>query len=164
MGTSTVNESELIRLTMVDFFSNEILVNNLVKPSVAMLHYNTKYSGVSRSDMVGAERSRTCMFGRDAARQQLMRFVGPETTVIVHGGQNDFTALRWIHPRVVDTFIVAGYQHAKIEGGRSLKNLCSLNLGRQVQAGKKGHCSLEDARATRELTHWFMKDIPARLN
>lgn len=161
MGTSTLNEPELIRLSAVDYFSNETLIDSLVKPSMAMLHYNTKYSGVTRTDMIAAERSRTCIFGRDAARKRLMRFVGPETTVIVHGGQNDLTALRWIHPQIVDTFILAGYDSSKPEGGRSLKNLCSRNLGREVQVGKKGHCSLEDARATRELAHWFMEQIPS---
>lgn len=163
MGTSALNEPELIRLTAVDFFSNQVLVDSLVKPSVAMLHYNTKYSGVSRSDMVGAERSRTCIFGRNAARERLMHFVGPDTTVIVHGGQSDFTALRWIHPKIVDTFILAGYQYGTIEGGRSLKNLSLRRAGRQVQGGKKGHCSLEDARATRELAHWFMEQIPSNV-
>lgn len=150
MGTFALNEPELIRLTAVDFFSNEVLVSDLVKPSVAMLHYNTKYSGVSRSDMVGAERSRTCIFGRDAARERFMYFLGPDTTISVHGGQSDFTAIRWITPKVVDTSMLAGYEHGKIEGGRSLMNLSFRKPVDRCRLVRKGHFSLKDARATRE--------------
>ena len=161
MGTASNGEPELIRLTAVDYFNNEILIDHLVKPSIPMLHYNTKYSGVSRSDMIKAERTRTCIFGRDAALKQLWRYAGPETIVIVHGGQNDFTSLRWIHPKIIDTFTLSSYEYGKVEGGRSLKNLSLQRLGRKIQMGKRGHCSLEDARACRELAHWFAEQIPS---
>jgi RNA exonuclease 1 len=42
MGTAASGESELIRVTMVDYFSDEILVDNLVEPGVRMLHLNTR--------------------------------------------------------------------------------------------------------------------------
>ncbi|KAL2012096.1 hypothetical protein VTN00DRAFT_4814 [Thermoascus crustaceus] len=108
MGTSAHGESELIRLTAVDYFTGETLIDSLVYPSVPMRHFNTRYSGVTRGMIEAARRKRTCLMGRDAARQQLWRFVGPETIVVVHGGNNDFLALRWIHTRVVDTFLVEG--------------------------------------------------------
>ena len=161
MGTASSGEPELIRLTAVDYFNNEILIDNLVKPSIPMQHYNTKYSGVSRSDMIKAERTSTCIFGRDAALKQLWRYVGPDTFVIVHGGHNDFTSLRWIHPKIIDTFTLSSYEYGKVDGGRSLKNLSLQRLGRKIQMGRGGHCSLEDARACRELAHWFAEQIPS---
>lgn len=166
MGTSTLGESELIRLTAVDFFSGAVLIDSLVSPTVSMAHFNTRYSGVSAADMRHAVKARTCIFGRDAARELLWQFVGPDTVVVVHGGNGDFGSLRWIHERVVDSFILEGYCGEKTVGGRSLKNLCAVNLGMQVQVAKKGsagHDSHEDAMAARELVVQWMKGIPDTL-
>lgn len=39
----------------------------------------------------------------------------------------------------------------------SLKTLTLVKLGREIQnAAKKGHCSLEDAIATRDIVHWYI--------
>ena len=66
--------------------------------------------------------------GRDVARQAVFQYVGPSTIVIGHGAQN--------HP-----------------DGMSLKALAMKQLGRVIQVGKKGHDSLEDALAARDLIH-----------
>lgn len=179
MGTSTRGEKELIRLTAVDFFTGEVLVDSLVYPSVPMQHFNTRYSGVTRGMLEAARRKKTCIMGRDAARQRLWRYVGPETIVVVHGGHNDFLALRWIHLRVVDTFLVARAAREKkkkkqqqqqqeqqpdADGvaekrGLSLKDLADAILGWQIQRGKQGHCSLEDALACRALADWYVWNL-----
>jgi len=159
MGTAISGESEIIRITVVDFFTQEVLVDRLVQPSIPMRHYNTRFSGVTASDMRNAVRNRTCIFGRDKARQQVWQFIGPGTVVVVHGGQNDLSALRWMHPLVIDTLILESYGEP-IGGGRSLKNLCLKRLGWVVQNGR-GHCSHEDALACRELVHWLAGQIPA---
>lgn len=106
MGTNKNNGSELIRITLVDYFSSTVLLDSLVIPDVPMLHYNTKYSGVRWEDMAEARRTRNCIFGRDAARAAVWRFVGPETIVVAHSGNNDLRALRWIHHNVLDTNLV----------------------------------------------------------
>lgn len=158
MGTAKSGEPQLIRLTLVDFFTGETLIDSLVKPSVPMSHYNTKYSGVTAADMRKAESSGSCIRGRDAAREHIWKYVGPETIVIMHGGQNDLCALRWIHLTVIDSFLLERFV-SPVEGGKSLKNLSSRRLGRVIQKGK-GHCSLEDALACRELVHWHSCQIP----
>lgn len=161
MGMSREGESELIRITAVDFFSGHILVDNLVFPSVPMHHYNTKYSGVSRGAMNSAVKARSCIFGRDAARAELWEHIGPDTIVVVHGGQNDLVSLQWIHGNVIDTFILESYTGIKAAGGHSLKNLCKTRLGVSIQdKGRLGHCSLEDAMACRELLHHWAMQIP----
>ena len=109
MGTATNSEVELICLTAVDFFTGSILIDNLVYPSIPMAHYNTRYSGVFTSQINSALRNGTAMLGRDRARAALLEYIGPDTVVIVHGGRSDFEALRWIHPHVIDTFILEGY-------------------------------------------------------
>ena len=106
MGTSKSGDSELIRISLVDHFTSEVLIDQLVFPSVWMRHLNSKYSGVTWADMNEARSRRTCIFGRDKARRKVWEYVGPETVVIGHSLNNDLGALRWIHRRVVDTFLI----------------------------------------------------------
>ena len=47
MGTADDGEMELIRLTMIDYFSSETFIDSLVFPSVKMFHYNTRFSRVT---------------------------------------------------------------------------------------------------------------------
>jgi RNA exonuclease 1 len=194
MGTAANGDSELIRLTLVDFFSEEILVDNIVLPDVPMLHLNTKYSGVTWADMRNAQRKRTGLDGKAGARQAVWKYVGPDTIVVGHGVQNDLRSLRLIHKRVVDSFVT---EHARVKakeaeeevlrldmiaqgltkpedeelgekskeaaeekqkkkkgGAMSLKTLAKKYLDRDIQKGNKGHDSLEDAIAARDIVHY----------
>jgi len=162
MGVSRAGESELIRVSAVEYFTGTSLVDALVMPSVPIANFNTKYSGVSASDMELALHSGKCILGRDAARFLLCGFVGPETVVVTHGGCSDFTVLRWMHQKTADTHIVEKLveREVPLKGGLSLKSLCQELLGREVQSKKKiGHCSKEDALAARELMHWYVSHI-----
>lgn len=158
IGTAKSGNSELIRLTAVDFFTLEPLIDTLVQPNVPKQHYNTRYSGVTAAAMREAVKEKSCLFGRDAARKELMKLISMDTIVVVHGGHNDFSALRWSHPAVIDTFILEGYR-GEIKCGRSLKALCSGLLNIDIQKGK-GHDSYEDAVACRELVHHWTEMIP----
>lgn len=157
MGISFTGESELIRVSVVDYFSGERLIDGLVYPRVGMQHFNTRYSGVTRGMMETARRRGEVMAGRDDARQAVWRFVGRDTVVVVHGGKADLMALRWIHGRVIDTFLVEG-RRINRQGGekRSLKYLTEVMLGRRIQGGC--HDSVEDAMAARELVHWYVEN------
>jgi RNA exonuclease 1 len=106
MGTSISNEIELIRLTVIDYFTSDILIDSLVWPDVKMQSLNTRFSGVTWGQLNNARRSGECILGRDRARKAVYRFVGPETVVVAHGGDNDFNSLRWIHGLVVDTRLI----------------------------------------------------------
>ncbi|ETS02633.1 hypothetical protein M419DRAFT_78663 [Trichoderma reesei RUT C-30] len=106
MGTAITGESELIRVSAVDYFSGKVLLDKLVYPDIKMLHYNTRYSGVTRQDMEDARRTRSCLFGRASARRALWEFIDPDTIVIGHGANSDLTCLRWIHPVIIDTHLV----------------------------------------------------------
>lgn len=159
MGVSKIGEPELIRVTAVDLFTRATLIDNLVSPSVPMAHFSTRYSGVTWTDMDKARRARTCFFGRDSAREALWKFVDQDTIVVAHSGYNDLNALRWLHSRVIDTFMLERYTGVKMDGGHSLKNLCNKRLGLSIQNGL-GHDSLEDALACRELLHWWASSIP----
>jgi DNA polymerase III epsilon subunit-like protein len=106
MGTAINGESELIRVSVTDMSTRKILLNTLVYPSVPMEHYNTKYSGVTRAQMEEARRNKQCLKGTPAARAAVLQWIGPQTIVVGHSVWNDFAALRWIHPRVVDTHVL----------------------------------------------------------
>ncbi|PNP39142.1 hypothetical protein TGAMA5MH_08994 [Trichoderma gamsii] len=214
MGTASTGETELIRVSAVDYFSGAVLLDSLVYPDVKMIHYNTRYSGITRPQMENARRARTCLFGRAKAREALWKFIGPNTVVIGHGANSDFSSLRWIHPVIIDTFIVEknnrpveednkdnkkdnnkresegkedgkqveespevpisattaidgnedGQNNSKEKvnppnqprqrGGLSLKALAKERLGRDIQLSHKGHDSVEDSIAARDILHW----------
>jgi len=237
MGTGLSGDSELIRVTLIDYFSSETLVDSLVYPDVPMQHYNTRFSGVSRKDMEIAVKTGNCIKGRNNALMAIWQFIGPQTVVVAHSGNNDLSSLRWIHPTMFDTHLVeymiakAGKdkeeqeklerealeqqkfdqmmpleqlkylelkekeleqekEKEKVEpvepvepatppagspgkpadgrqqpkprkpkgsGALSLKTLSREKLGRDIQmAGNKGHDSLEDAIAARDIAHWIV--------
>lgn len=106
MGTAITGDTELIRLSAIDYLTGEVLINNLVQPDQQMLHLNTKYSGVTFPQLNEARRKRACLIGKAGAREALWRFVGPHTALVGHGVHNDLRALRWIHPTVVDSYMI----------------------------------------------------------
>ncbi|KAL7905700.1 ribonuclease H-like domain-containing protein [Trichoderma velutinum] len=196
MGTASTGESELIRVSAVDYFSGKVLLDKLVYPDIKMIHFNTRFSGVTRQDMENARRTRSCLMGRSSARKALWEFIGPNTIVIGHGANSDFTSLRWIHPVIIDTYLVEkanqppeedkqdkqmeqtsealavdeelqkdeastpqgpdekGPAAPKQRGGLSLKALAKERLGRDIQIRGKGHDSVEDSIAARDILHW----------
>ncbi|KAM0414721.1 hypothetical protein ACHAPT_013438 [Fusarium lateritium] len=153
MGVATSGDSELIRLTLIDYFSGEILFDKLVWPEVSLSHLNTRFSGVTWKSMNAARKARSCIFGKKKAREQIWKFVNSKTIVIGHSTNSDLNALRWIHPRVIDTQIVESNASSE-RTGLSLKSLSLKRLQRAIQAKGKGHDSLEDALAARDLLHW----------
>jgi RNA exonuclease 1 len=160
MGTALSGESEIIRITMVDFFNQEILLDSLVQPSIPMKHYNTRFSGVYSVRYEGHGQKPDLHFrSRHGPAAGVAVCRARQLSLLFHDGHNDLSALRLIHPLIIDTFILESYGEAVV-GGRSLKNLCLRRLGRVIQNGK-GHCSREDALACRELVHWLAKQIPA---
>ncbi|KAK1749695.1 hypothetical protein QBC47DRAFT_395496 [Echria macrotheca] len=137
MGTARDGESELIRVTIIDYFSGTTLLDSLVYPDVPMLHYNTKYSGIRAGDMEKARRSRECIFGKTAARAAIFRYVGPATVVIGHGMQSDLVSLRWIHHRVVDSFLLeSGIRQAQKEAEEKAKKKEETKVEEKAQEGQ----------------------------
>ena len=84
MGTAESGDSELIRITLIDYFSSAVLVDNLVYPDVKIANYNTRYSGVTRRDMNDSLTNGKCLRGKKGAREAVWRFVGRDTVVVGH--------------------------------------------------------------------------------
>jgi RNA exonuclease 1 len=110
MGTAASGDPELIRVTLIDYFSEEVLVDNLVDPDVRMQHLNTRYSGVSWADLKNARIKGVCLSGKSGARQAIWRYIGTDTIVVGHGLSNDMRSLRWIHTTVVDSLLVESHR------------------------------------------------------
>ncbi|RMJ24180.1 Exonuc_X-T protein [Aspergillus sp. HF37] len=155
MGTSFAGDAELIRISAVDYFSGRVLVDSLVYPAVAMAHFNTRYSGVTRGMLETARRDNACLHGRDEARTAVWQFVGPHTVLVMHGGKADLLALRWIHGQAIDTYMVESGRDMGSQK-RSLRSLAEGMLGWRIQGGE--HDSVEDARACRGVVHWYVEN------
>ena len=157
MGINARGDQELVRMSAVDYFTGEVLIDTLVWPSMRMMHLNTRYSGVTWPMLYRARETGNCVNGRLGALERIWEFVGPATTLIMHGGRADLISLRWIHKNVIDTVEL---ESRRVQGlhYRTLKRLSAALLKRQIQC-RYGHDSLEDAVATRDLVHWYVENL-----
>lgn len=150
----TVHGLELIRLTATSWPSGTPLLDILVRPLGEVLDLNTRWSGVSASQLTNAPslpspldislpgdaeklkgtKRLHVVESPEAARELLLRFLTPRTPVIGHGLENDLNAVRLIHPTVIDTALLFPHQ-AGLPYRHALRTLVSLHLGRTIQAG-----------------------------
>ncbi|KAF3940059.1 hypothetical protein ABW19_dt0209612 [Dactylella cylindrospora] len=168
MATNRFDQPELIKMTVIDLFTKEVLIDSLVKPLVKVKHMLTSIHGISYKDIMAASKAGAAINGRDAAREKIFEFVGPETIVLVHGGTNDFTCLRWFHLNIMDTQEVES-RIKRIgddelddwldDEGTGLEPICRLRTGVRIRCGSGKHDSLEDAMACRELGVWYASNL-----
>jgi len=151
MGTATSGDSELIRVTLIDYFTEAILIDKLVYPDVPMSHLNTKYSGVTWADMNKAQRAGTLLQGRAAARREIWKYVGPGTVVVGHGVSNDLRSLRWIHVFVADSFVTE-FDRVKLKEAEEKAAAEKEAKEKQAEEASKGM----DAQATASTTDEVM--------
>ncbi|KAL7270860.1 hypothetical protein RUND412_006421 [Rhizina undulata] len=103
MGQSFIGENEIIRVSLIDYFTGEILIDSLVLPMNEITDYRTPSSGVTETDMNDAVIAAKFINGRETALRMIWNYVGPQTVVVVHGGANDLRDLKWIHGDIVDS-------------------------------------------------------------
>ncbi|KAK6532614.1 hypothetical protein TWF281_006796 [Arthrobotrys megalospora] len=177
MATNRFDQPELIKLTLVDVFTQEVLIDAIVKPLAKIKNMITHIHGITYKDIVSASNAGTAILGRDAAREKIFEFVGPETMVFVHGGTNDFLCLRWVHKAIVDTQEIES--RVKRIGddelddwlddeGTGLEAMCRLITGMRIRSGRTKygdgvHDSLEDAMACRELGIWYANNLKGEI-
>ncbi|NXQ27319.1 I20L2 protein, partial [Alaudala cheleensis] len=139
--------SSLARCSIVSY-EGDVLYDEYVRPEEPIVDYRTRWSGIRRHHMVKAVPFRR-------AQQQVLRILAGKV-VVGHSIHNDFKALRYYHPKAFtrDTSQIPLLNH---RGGFpenmtiSLKRLTKALLNQDIQVGKRGHSSVEDARATMEL-------------
>ncbi|KAG6362904.1 hypothetical protein INS49_007999 [Diaporthe citri] len=104
-----------VAISAVDYFTAEVLVDKLVFPDDPLLSYNSRFSGVNHAQMTRAKSMGDCFLGISAARGAIWKFIGPDTIVVAHSGQNDLNSLRWLHGNIVDTQLVESLPVMKLE-------------------------------------------------
>jgi RNA exonuclease 1 len=147
MGTAIDIEQELIRVTVIDYFTGEKLVDSLVWPDIHMEHYNTRWSGVTRQAIKEARKKGECLLGGAAARKEVFKFVGPKTIVVGHDLKGDLSSLRWIHYKIVDTHVLESDKRKREEVEKAAQ-----------EAGKENESALEQIESLKNALEEVVKE------
>ncbi|XP_038166876.1 interferon-stimulated 20 kDa exonuclease-like 2 [Arvicola amphibius] len=139
--------SSLARCSIVNY-NGDVLYDDYVLPPCHIVDYRTRWSGIRKCHMAKATPFKI-------ARSQILKILKGKI-VIGHAIHNDYKALQYFHPKSLtrDTSqIPLLNQKAGCPENvtLSLKHLTKKLLHRDIQAGKSGHSSVEDAQATMEL-------------
>ncbi|KAK2525046.1 hypothetical protein Q9233_009093 [Columba guinea] len=139
--------SALARCSIVGY-GGDVLYDRYVRPAAPIVDYRTRWSGIRRHHMLNA-----VPFG--SAQREILRILAGKV-VVGHAIYNDFKALKYFHPKEL-TRDTSKIPLLNRRGGFpenvaiSLKRLVKELLHKDIQVGKSGHSSVEDARATMEL-------------
>lgn len=131
---------EMIRLTIVDFFTSRTMFDEIIQPIGQVIDLNTQFSGVSEID-----KNKSLTYHEAMARVISPGLINSKTILIGHGLENDLNVMRITHKNIIDTAILYSKGKFKI----SLKNLAFEFLSRKIQTGE--HDSSEDAIAAMDV-------------
>ncbi|XP_050988437.1 interferon-stimulated 20 kDa exonuclease-like 2 isoform X2 [Labeo rohita] len=139
--------NELARCSIVTY-EGDVIYDKYIKPLDPVTDFRTRWSGIRRQDLLHA-------IPFDQAQKEIVKIMTGKV-VVGHAIHNDFKALKYFHPacQTRDTARIpllnqkAGLPvHEMV----SLKRLAKAILKKDIQNGKGGHSSVEDAKATMEL-------------
>ena len=137
----TLHGFALVKVSVVDI-NGTIVYDTLVKPDAEVIDYNTRFSGITASDLANVSTTL-----RDV-QNDLISFIHAQTILIGHGLENDLRALKLLHTTVIDTCAV--YPHyLGFPFRSSLKKLATLVLQEEIQV--RAHDSVQDARTVLDL-------------
>lgn len=139
--------NQLARCSIVSY-EGDVVYDKFIKPSVPVTDYRTRWSGIRHRDLFKATPF-------TQARKEILKLIMGKV-VIGHAVYNDFKVLGYSHPASLtrDTSRIpllnkkAGFAETDCA---SLKRLTKAIFNRDIQTGRKGHSSVEDAKATMEL-------------
>jgi len=129
---------ELTRISIIDDEEN-IIYDELVKPSNPIVDYLTEFSGITESDLAKVDTELSDV------QQILKKWLTQSTIIVGHSLENDLMAMKLIHQRVIDTSVLFPNRNSK----HSLKYLCSRYLKVSIQISS--HDSVQDATAALRL-------------
>jgi DNA polymerase III epsilon subunit-like protein/RNA recognition motif-containing protein len=149
MGDGLVDQ--LIQLTAIDYFSGEVLISALVKPTLDIRQWRTNIHGVSHGMILQADRDGTALRDVSHARELLFSFMDKSTILVGHALHHDLNVLKIAHDSCVDSEILvkAAINRPGQNTGTGLKKLCDSLMGLGVQT-MANHSCLEDSFAARE--------------
>ncbi|XP_068109661.1 interferon-stimulated 20 kDa exonuclease-like 2 [Hyperolius riggenbachi] len=139
--------SALARCSIVSYHG-DVVYDNYIRPANPITDYRTKWSGIRREHLINAIPFVT-------AQKEILKILRGKI-VIGHAIHNDYKALGYFHPKEMtrDTSKIpslnrkAGFPEKEIV---SLKRLAKQLLHKDIQTGRGGHSSVEDAKTTMEL-------------
>src|SRR5579862_4331735 len=99
--------SEVVHLSVVDYLTGEVLIYSLVRTMERVTDWRTPWSGVTRGAMADAISRGEALDGLRGARAELFKYIDAETVLIGHGLHHDLNELKVLHPRVVDSAVLA---------------------------------------------------------
>lgn len=139
--------SEVARCSILDHQGN-VLYDKYVRPCQLVTDFRTRWSGIQRHHLRNATPF-------TEAREEILSILEGKV-VVGHAIYHDFKVLDIIHPAhmVRDTSttqLLSSLVGLPRRRCTSLKLLSSKLLDRKIQAGNRGHCSVEDARASLDL-------------
>ncbi|KAI9999905.1 hypothetical protein NQD34_011748 [Periophthalmus magnuspinnatus] len=139
--------SQLARCSIVSY-DGDVVYDKFIRPLLPITDYRTRWSGIRKSDLYGA-------MPYDQARKEILKLLVGKV-LIGHAIHNDLRVLNYNHPKALirDTSRIpllnakAGFPEHQ---PASLKRLTKAIFNQDIQTGRKGHSSVEDAKATMEL-------------
>ncbi|KAE9400271.1 hypothetical protein BT96DRAFT_1018956 [Gymnopus androsaceus JB14] len=174
----TEDGKELTRVCMIDYDTQGVVYDRLVKPSKPVIDYLTRWSGITAEALATATTTFTEAqtdvlrllspvlpappkpnpFSTKKASPSSETQMTPLTPILIgHSLESDLKSLKIAHPLCVDTALI--YSHPR---GRPLKPglawLTKKWCGREIQVrGEGGHDPEEDARAAMDLVRKKVK-------
>lgn len=144
--------SEAILLCVTEYVSGAVIINKYVSPPEMITTMRSTVHGVSRKTLNIAIGNGEALDGWKGAREELWKYIDGDTILIGHALENDLNALRLIHPRIVDSGILAKKTVDISWRSFGLRILCEELLDIEFRQNKGGiHDCLEDVLATREV-------------
>ncbi|XP_012937712.1 RNA exonuclease 1 homolog, partial [Aplysia californica] len=145
---------ELARVTVIGDDCG-VVYESLVRPDTDILDYNTRFSGITESDMRGVT---TTLRGVQAV---MLSMVSDKTILMGHSLESDLVALKLVHSTVVDTSIAFPHRLG-LPYKRALRHLMVDFLQKIIQADEGGHDSKEDAVSCMQLMLYKVKEDAKR--
>ncbi len=147
-------KSELARVSIVDEALN-CIYDTLVKPDKPVTDYRTKFSGIDQ------EMLKDVTVNLSEVQQKILELVPSGSILIGHSLDNDFHALKFSHPFVIDTSCIFT-PTATPRNKPGLRRLAKELLGMDIQTGTgtSGHNSIEDASTCMRLVQHKIQSGP----
>ncbi|KAF5303999.1 hypothetical protein FQA39_LY01784 [Lamprigera yunnana] len=140
---------ELTRISLVDE-GGSVIYEEFVKPQTPIKDYLTSYSGITAKKMKGVTKQ------LKDVQEDLRRILPPDAILVGQSLGNDMDALKMMHPYVIDTSVIyntTGDRKRKTK----LQALAQQFLKENIQTNRKGHCSVEDSKASLNLVKLKLK-------